>query len=365
MSRIPPSFEGFLDGRHLVWARFIRVFHWGLVVSVTTALVSGFLLESTWIRLHMISAVFDVAIVTARIVCGFTSPAYARFAQFLPSDRQVVSHLKVDAPHARHVRHNPLGALMVFAPRLLIIGLGLTGTAALGSGLKTGPLAASLLASLGPIWTELHELVGFALLGLAAISISLLVAGAVIDVDSLSQRPLTQLPVEPLAQIYVDECAACHMANPAGFLPQRSWTKIMTTLDDHFGENTTLGEACRAEIKSYLVQNAADAGGRPSGLLSRVAPDETLLRISEMPWFSSEHDGEVSSCRLKKAESMAHCAACHRGADREIFEDQVMRRRCIGHLRHKQRASTASAKAYDVFSFPSASPDQPQPSGPD
>ena len=117
------------------------------------------------------------------------------------------------------------------------------------------------------------------------------------------------------------ECRECHMAYPAGFLPQRSWTAIMTTLDDHFGENATLDEATRAEIEAYLVQNAADAGGRSSGLLYRVSPEETPLRISEMPWFRSEHDGEVSSRRLQKAGSMSNCAACHRGADRGIFED--------------------------------------------
>lgn len=117
------------------------------------------------------------------------------------------------------------------------------------------------------------------------------------------------------------ECSECHMAYPAGFLPQRSWTAIMTTLDDHFGENATLDEATRAEIEAYLVQNAADADGRSSGLLYRVSPEETPLRISEMPWFRSEHDGEVSSRRLQKAGSMSNCAACHRGADRGIFED--------------------------------------------
>lgn len=117
------------------------------------------------------------------------------------------------------------------------------------------------------------------------------------------------------------ECSECHMAYPAGFLPQRSWTAIMTTLDDHFGENATLDEASRAEIEAYLVQNAADAGGRSSGLLYRVSPADTPLRISEMPWFRSEHDGEVSSRKLKKAGSMANCVACHRGADRGIFED--------------------------------------------
>jgi mono/diheme cytochrome c family protein len=117
------------------------------------------------------------------------------------------------------------------------------------------------------------------------------------------------------------ECSECHMAYPAGFLPQRSWTKIMTTLDDHFGENATLDEATRAEVEAYLTRNAADAGGRSSGLLRRVGPGETPLRISELPWFRAEHDGEVSARQKAKAGSMSNCAACHRGTDRGVFED--------------------------------------------
>lgn len=95
----------------------------------------------------------------------------------------------------------------------------------------------------------------------------------------------------------------------------------MTTPDDHFGENANLDEATCAEIEAYLVQNAADAGGRSSGLLYRVSLEETPLRISEMPWFRSEHDGEVFPRRLQRAGSMSNCAACHHGADRGVFED--------------------------------------------
>ena len=117
------------------------------------------------------------------------------------------------------------------------------------------------------------------------------------------------------------ECSECHIPYPAGFLPQRSWTMIMTTLEDHFGENAMLDENTRTEIEAYLVQNAADAGGRSSGLLRQIAPEATLLRITELPWFVSEHRGEVSARSLEKAGSMSNCSACHRGALQGIFED--------------------------------------------
>ena len=149
--------------------------------------------------------------------------------------------------------------------------------------------------------------------------ISLIATTLVIAVPALASEGEYMQPVTH--DMTKTECSECHMVYPAGFLPQRSWTAIMTTLDDHFGENAMLDEASRAEIETYLTRNAADAGGRSSGLLRRVTEDEIPLRISEMPWFVSEHRGEVSSRQMDKAGSMANCAACHRDADRGVFED--------------------------------------------
>ncbi len=117
------------------------------------------------------------------------------------------------------------------------------------------------------------------------------------------------------------ECSACHMAYPAGFLPARSWTAIMASLDDHFGENAAVDDATRADIEAYLVANAADAGGRAPGLLRGTDPQTTPLRITELPWFVREHGREVSQQMLQRAGSMSNCTACHRGAAQGSFED--------------------------------------------
>lgn len=137
-------------------------------------------------------------------------------------------------------------------------------------------------------------------------------------------------PVFPSANEYmppvtdervIGECSACHMAYPAGFLPERSWKKIMATLDDHFGENAELDDEMRTAIENYLSENAADARGWLPKFLRREESSEIPLRITDMRWFISEHDGEVSASKLAKAGSMSNCVACHRGANQGNFDD--------------------------------------------
>lgn len=135
------------------------------------------------------------------------------------------------------------------------------------------------------------------------------------DDDDGKRAPMVVTHAATLA-----ECSACHIAYPAALLPQRSWTAIMATLGDHFGEDASLDAATRAEIEAYLVANAADTGGR-SRALRGVDATATPLRITELPWFRREHDGEVSQALKDKAKSMANCAACHTGAEQGLFDD--------------------------------------------
>ncbi len=115
------------------------------------------------------------------------------------------------------------------------------------------------------------------------------------------QHPLTQ-----------EECSACHMAFPPSLLPARSWSAIMNSLDDHFGEDASLSEGPRAEIEAYLT-GAASRRGSSDG--------EPPLRITELSWFVREHNHEVSTSMRNRAGTMSNCTACHRGAERGYFED--------------------------------------------
>lgn len=111
------------------------------------------------------------------------------------------------------------------------------------------------------------------------------------------------------------ECSACHMAYPPVLLPQRSWKKIMGNLSNHFGGDASLDPATTKAIEGFLIANAADAGGRRSGALQGVSPNETPIRITAMPWFNIVHGSRArayakSHSRIK---TIANCLGCHNG----------------------------------------------------
>jgi hypothetical protein len=117
------------------------------------------------------------------------------------------------------------------------------------------------------------------------------------------------------------ECGACHMVYPAGLLPARSWDALTTDLAHHFGEDASLSPEVTAQIKQYLIDNAADAKGGNSRILRRLAADATPLKITETPYFVRIH-GRFSAKTLGKIGVAGNCTACHgAGAAKGYFGD--------------------------------------------
>lgn len=139
---------------------------------------------------------------------------------------------------------------------------------------------------------------------------------------SPSFAPVTHKPT-------ANECAACHMAYPAGLLPARSWTKMMRELETHFGEDASLSPEETVAITRYLVEHAADsprANARSQRIAREIRPGDTPQRFSETPHFRYLHD-EVPAGVWKRAKiaSRANCIACHTRADSGSFAEREIR----------------------------------------
>ncbi len=117
---------------------------------------------------------------------------------------------------------------------------------------------------------------------------------------------------------YTGECGACHIAYPPSLLPARSWQRIMTGLDNHYGTDATLDDATFRQLDTWLQAHA--------GTYKRVTSEPPEDRITRSAWFDRKHrDIDATVWKLPDVKSPANCAACHRGAEQGQFDDDNLR----------------------------------------
>jgi len=126
--------------------------------------------------------------------------------------------------------------------------------------------------------------------------------------------------------LYVKECASCHMGFQAEFLPKRSWNKIMDSLDNHFGVDATFDKNDENAIRKHLLKNASDSKRvyREIRVFSdSISKYSTPLSISKIPKFKKEHR-EVPKRAIiqKELKSISNCMACHTDAKDALYNER-------------------------------------------
>ncbi len=111
------------------------------------------------------------------------------------------------------------------------------------------------------------------------------------------------------------QCGDCHMVFPSRMLPSRSWAAILSTMDDHFGEDAAIPKKDLDVIRNFLTSHAADspdATVRERHYLGALLPESTPLRITGTPWWNQMHaDFDFDGVRHSQVKSPANCLACH------------------------------------------------------
>lgn len=158
-----------------VWDRFIRLFHWLLVIAVATAWLSA---NYHLKQLHIFTGYGIALLLAARLVWGFAGSHYARFRQFLYSPGQTLSYARSlwqQADPEHYLGHNPLGALMVFALLAILLVLVGSGLLILAGIEFEGPLLALALRFDDAFFyatRHLHEWLANAVLVLIALHVA-------------------------------------------------------------------------------------------------------------------------------------------------------------------------------------------------
>ena len=140
-----------------IWDIPTRIFHWGLVISVAGAFISG---KAGMMDIHERFGLTILGLIGFRIIWGMAGFQTAKFSQFLTSPVRVLSDalsiLKATKTKAYH-GHSPLGGYASLALLAVPALLALTGLFSTNDILFDGPLA-----HLRPEWmqpaTKIHHL---------------------------------------------------------------------------------------------------------------------------------------------------------------------------------------------------------------
>lgn len=108
-----------------VWDPLVRIFHWSLVL----AFFGAYALGDDGGGWHQTLGYTVLGLVAFRLVWGVIGSRHARFTSFVPTPRRAMGYLRdlVARREARHLGHNPAGAMMIVALLLASIGTGCTG----------------------------------------------------------------------------------------------------------------------------------------------------------------------------------------------------------------------------------------------
>ena len=109
------------NDRIRVWDLPVRLFHWTLVILITTSYFTG-QAGGDWMKLHFWSGYTILTLLLFRIVWGFVGSTTARFSDFVKGPSAAFRHLAemAGADRPREAGHNPLGGAMVV---VLIFGV--------------------------------------------------------------------------------------------------------------------------------------------------------------------------------------------------------------------------------------------------
>ena len=136
---------------------------------------------------------------------------------------------------------------------------------------------------------------------------------------------IPRVDVAPLetSKAYQQACASCHMLYAPSMLPERSWEKIMSNLNNHFDDNAEVTAVVNAEVMAYLKRNAAEHDRRryAKSMLGLLNAGETPNSISDTKYFQLMHDAVKPKMVLGNPDvrSFARCEACHNQAQEGKF----------------------------------------------
>jgi len=182
-----------------VWDRFLRFFHWTLVLCFVTAFISGEIHAST---IHVWVGYLLCVLLAARVYWGFHGSEYARFRAFIFPVSEALAYLRsmLKGNPRHYYGHNPAGALMVFTMFGLLALIFVSGLLTLGTIDFEGPLdfLANLVSDdMSYVFRHLHEFLPPVALALVLLHLLGVLVGSIQHRENLVRAMLTGKKTPP------------------------------------------------------------------------------------------------------------------------------------------------------------------------
>ncbi|MGB5867133.1 MAG: diheme cytochrome c [Arcobacteraceae bacterium] len=130
-------------------------------------------------------------------------------------------------------------------------------------------------------------------------------------------------------KLYIKECGSCHFTFQAGLLPQRSWTKMMNNLENHFNTDASLEKEDYDAILNYLSKNSSENAmeyKRSRKITNSISSYDTPLKITDVPYFIQKHrELPQRVITQKDVKTLSNCMACHTTANKGIYSERAIK----------------------------------------
>jgi cytochrome b len=172
-----------------VWDRFVRLFHWILVVAFTVA----YLTEDDLLNIHVWAGYLVGGLIVARVIWGFVGPAHARFADFVTTPAEALRYVRdlLLFRTERHLGHSPGGGAMVILLLLFLTVTVVTGLVVYGGDQQAGPLAGMFTKATGEAMEEVHDVLANITLALVIAHVAAVVFASFAHRENLVRSMLT------------------------------------------------------------------------------------------------------------------------------------------------------------------------------
>ncbi|MEA1953547.1 MAG: cytochrome b/b6 domain-containing protein [Campylobacterota bacterium] len=365
------------EGYVFVWPIGTRIIHWMMALSFTTAFITSF--YEYMLHDHVALGFIFLVIIIYRIIWGVVGPRYATFNTFKLKPSQL-KHYFVEKIQNRWRKipagHNPASSW--FTVWALTVGTIIVTSGLLLYGIQEAKGVLRFLNSdyteyigilewihkyssyLFAAWVTIHiagvmveqfwhktsmvfaMITGYKrtegedtkvkpILSFFAYSTILLAIATYFFIISsnynfLTLQKYTNIDYETEHPVFYNECGDCHKIYPPYMLPEKSWQRIMGSLDNHRGEKITeanITKSQQASILEFLIKNSAETSNREAAVKVMNSLGERRPKsITKTPYWRETHkDIPNSVYKEKKIKDKSNCVACHKDFEHGNLDD--------------------------------------------